>query len=320
MDLQTKVEIPSLEGVKIGYTDQILSLGSCFAENIGRKLAGSCFDVDINPFGVLYNPVSIANSIGMILDKKVFSASDLFENKELWQSFSHSSLFSDTNVDGCLEKINQRLTQASQRMSQVKVLLITFGTAWVFEEKKSGRVVSNCHKLPAADFMRRRLTVSEIVEQYSQVISRLLSNNPALKIIFTVSPIRHFKDGAHENNLSKSTLLLAVNELQNNHEQVHYFPAYEIMMDELRDYRFYASDMCHPSEQAVEYIWERFGEAFFSASTVALKERVDQLCKDITHRPLHPQTKAYQLFLQSTDNRKVSLVKEYPFLEQRLPH
>jgi hypothetical protein len=318
MDLRTKVEIPSLEDVKIGYTDQILSLGSCFAENIGRKMAGSCFDVDINPFGVLYNPTSIANSIEILLDEKVFVASDLFQNKELWQSFSHSSLFSDISVDGCLEKINHRLTQAYQRMNQVNVLLITFGTAWVFEERKSGRVVSNCHKLPTADFVRRRLTVSEIVQLYSQIISRLQSNNPALKIIFTVSPIRHFKDGAHENNLSKSTLLLAVNELQNNHEKVHYFPAYEIMMDELRDYRFYASDMCHPSEQAVDYIWERFGEAFFSASTVALKERVDQLIRNLSHRPLHPHTVEYSLFKEAVGRQKSSLLEEYPFLEGRL--
>jgi hypothetical protein len=318
MDLQTKVEIPSLEDVKIGYTDQILSLGSCFAENIGRKLAGSCFDVDINPFGVLYNPTSIANSIEILLDEKVFDVSDLFENKELWQSFSHSSLFSDTTVDDCLEKINHRLTQAYQRMNQVNVLLITFGTAWVFEERKSGRVVSNCHKLPTADFVRRRLTVSEIVQLYSQIISRLQSNNPALKIIFTVSPIRHFKDGAHENNLSKSTLLLAVNELQNNHEKVHYFPAYEIMMDELRDYRFYASDMCHPSEQAVDYIWERFGETFFSASTVALKERVNQLIRNLSHRPLHPHTVEYSLFKEAVASQKSRLLEEYPFLEGRL--
>lgn len=318
MDLQTKVEIPSLEDVMIGYTDQILSLGSCFAENIGRKLAGSCFDVDINPFGVLYNPTSIANSIEILLDEKVFVASDLFQNKELWQSFSHSSLFSDTTVDRCLEKINHRLTQAYQRMNQVNVLLITFGTAWVFEERKSGRVVSNCHKLPSADFERRRLTVSEIVELYGQIITRMQSVDPKLEIVFSVSPIRHFKDGAHENNLSKSTLLLAVNELQNNHEKVHYFPAYEIMMDELRDYRFYATDMCHPSEQAVDYIWERFGEAFLSASTVALKERVDQLIRNLSHRPLHPHTVEYSLFKEAVARQKSRLLEEYPFLEGRL--
>jgi hypothetical protein len=188
----------------------------------------------------------------------------------------------------------------------------------VFEERKSGRVVSNCHKLPAADFVRSRLTVGEIVELYSKIISRLQSNNPALKIIFTVSPIRHFKDGAHANNLSKSTLLLAVNELQTKLEQVHYFPAYEIMMDELRDYRFYASDMCHPSEQAVEYIWERFGEAFISASSVALKERVDQLIRNLSHRPLHPHTVEYSLFKEVVATQKSRLLEEYPFLEGRL--
>ncbi len=318
MDLQTKVEIPSSEEVKICYKDQILSLGSCFAENIGRKLASSCFDVDVNPFGVLYNPVSISNSIELILDNKVFSTSDLFENKELWQSFSHSSLFSDTNAASCLEIINQRLTLASQRMNQVNVLLITFGTAWVFEERKSGRVVSNCHKLPSADFERRRLTVSEIVELYGQIITRMQSINPKLEIVFSVSPIRHFKDGAHENNLSKSTLLLAINELQSNHEHVHYFPAYEVMMDELRDYRFYSTDMCHPSEQAVQYIWERFGETYFSDSTQLLKQKVDQYIKDVSHRPIHPQTSEFKLFLQAVAKRKASLVNEYPFLENRL--
>lgn len=317
MNFQTKVEIP-FTVLKITYEDSIMTLGSCFAENIGRKLQQVCFETEINPFGVLYNPVSISKSIGLLLNNKPFSVSDLFENKGLWQSFSHSSLFSATTSDKCLQNINDAFQKAVNVLKKTNYLLITFGTAWVFEEKESGNVVSNCHKLPAANFNRRRLTVDEIVEDYSKLINELTGRLPDLRLIFSVSPIRHWKDGAHQNNLSKSILLLAIEALQKQFPNVGYFPAYEIQMDELRDYRFYASDMLHPSDVAIDYIWKKFSETFFDSSTSAICREIEQLSADLTHRPLFAESEEYRKFQLITNQKRTDLKRKYPFLETRL--
>lgn len=314
---QTKVEI-SLSPVKIGYEDHVMTLGSCFAENIGKKLTDAYFQVDVNPFGVLYNPVSIQNSIERLIENKSVTEADLFENRKLWQSFSHSSLFTDISPEGCLYKINSRLQRAAGFLQQANFILITFGTAWVFEDIESGRVVSNCHKLPATAFLRRRLTVEEIVAGYSKLINELTNKLPHLKLIFSVSPIRHWKDGAHENIVSKSTLLLAIDALQKQFDRVYYFPAYEIQLDELRDYRFYAADMLHPSDVAVDYIWSRFADTYFDDTTVKIKKELEQLTADLTHRPLHPESEEYQNFRANTEKRKTELIINYPFLEKRL--
>jgi len=314
---QTQVDIPATD-LKISYQDSIMTLGSCFAENIGNKLSNAYFDTDSNPFGVLYNPVSISDSLKLLLENKPFTAQDLFENRGLWQSFAHSSLFSATTAIKCLENINERYQISTDFIRKTNFLLITFGTAWVFEDKQSGSVVSNCHKLPSDRFTRRRLTVEEIVAVYSNLINELTDKLPNLKLIFSVSPIRHWKDGAHENTISKSTLLLAVDELQKQFDNVHYFPAYEIQMDELRDYRFYAADMLHPSEVAIEYIWHRFGETYFDETTRKIKKELEQLSTDLAHRPLHPETEEYRQFKAAIEKKKAVLLLNYPFLEGRL--
>jgi len=316
---QTKIEIPGT-GFKISYQDKILTLGSCFAENIGQKMTNVFFETDINPFGVLYNPVSVKNSIELLLQNSIFTSEDIFEYKSLWQSFSHSSQFTGLSEMECLNNINSRLNLSGEFIQKTNVLLITFGTAWVFEEKKSGRVVSNCHKLPAGDFVKRRLTVEEIVNDFKTLIFNLQTLYPKLVIVFSVSPIRHWKEGAHENNVSKSILLLAIDELQKQHENIHYFPAYEILMDELRDYRFYARDMLHPSEVAVDYIWQRFSETFFSAETLLIKKKVEQLVADMSHRPFQPDSPEFKKFLENTEKRKSELLNEYPFLTNRINH
>jgi len=311
---QTRIEIPQ-NTVKITYEDNILALGSCFAENIGRKLKNVYFETDINPFGVLYNPVSIRNSLELLIENKFFTQADLFQHNGLWQSFSHSSLYSSTTAEKCLVTINERLKVAGDLLPRTNFLLITFGTAWVYEDKASGRVVSNCHKLPASIFFRRRLTVDEIVTDYSELISKLNVLYPKLNIIFSVSPIRHWKDGAHENNISKSILLLAIEALKQQFSTVHYFPAYEIQLDELRDYRFYASDMLHPSDVAVDYIWKRFSETYFDDVTMGIKRECEQLFGDLSHRPLFPESEEYEKFRKSTEKKKNDLLKKYPFLK-----
>ncbi len=314
---QTKVEIPSSK-LKIDYENSIMTLGSCFAENIGKKMQEVYFKTDFNPFGVLYNPVSIKNSIDLLLGNKKFTSADIFEYKGLWQSFSHSSAFSDTSAEGCLDRINDRFEKSSALIRQTDVLMLTFGTAWVYEEKESGYVVSNCHKLPADRFNRRRLEVGEIVDAYNCLVCSLMNTNPELQIILSVSPIRHLKDGATENSVSKSTLLLAVSELQEQFENIHYFPAYEIMMDELRDYRFYASDMFHPSDVAVEYIWQRFSETYFDQTTLKMKKEFEQLVADLSHRPLFPESDEFQKFQINLLKRQMDLKTRYPFLNSRI--
>ena len=242
----TSIEIP-ISPVKIDHKSHMLMLGSCFSENMGRKLQNAFFQTDINPFGILYNPFSIRNSIDYLIECKEFSKEDVFQYGSLWHSFSHDSSFSDISQEECLRKINSRLKQTADNLCKTDFLFITFGTAWVFELTGSGETVANCHKLPAKEFRRRRLSVNEIADEYQTLIARLQTSFPQLQIIFSISPIRHWKDGAHENIISKSTLLLAIEELEKSLPNVHYFPAYEIMMDELRDYRFYAKGKFHPS-------------------------------------------------------------------------
>lgn len=314
---QTKVQIPP-SSLKMGYEDQMMTLGSCFAENIGKKMNDVYFDLDVNPFGVLYNPVSIKNSLELLLQNKPFSSDDLFEYHSLWNSFSHSTQFSNPDQKTCLDNINFRLESSAEFLKNTDALIITFGTAWIFEDVKSESVVSNCHKLPANQFQRRRLSVDEIVADYSELINQLTDQLPDLKLIFSVSPIRHWKDGAHENNISKSTLLLAIEELQSRFEQVHYFPAFEIQMDELRDYRFYASDMLHPSEVAVDYIWQRFSETYFNEQTLQIKSQLDQFNADMAHRPLHPESAYFQYFKTKLEERKAGLLARYKFLSTRI--
>jgi len=313
----TKVEIPE-SPIKVSYQDGIMALGSCFSESIGKHLSEVYFNTDINPFGVLYNPESIKNSLYFLLKDKQFTKNDLLFDGTLWHSFMHSSLFSDVNAEKCLEKINLQLKKSKSFLQQTKFLFITFGTAWVYKSVENGEIVSNCHKLPAKRFIRYRLNIEDIVNNYSELINVVNAQNPDLHIIFTVSPIRHWKDGAHENNLSKSTLLLAIDALQNEFKNVSYFPAYEILLDELRDYRYYASDMLHPSETAINYIWERFSDCFFSIETKKTKKELEQLQSDLSHRALHPESDTYKKFLESIEIKKKKLIAQYPFLVEKL--
>lgn len=284
MEWQTKVEIPKAD-FQIGYASRILMLGSCFTENIGEKLTCFKFDADINPGGIVYNPMSVARGLEMVLEGKPFTEDELMQHNGKWLSLLHHGCFSSSDRDTCLCRINERLTRAAERLKNTDLLVITFGTAWVFRFKHDGRIVSNCHKIPASEFVRFRLEPEEIVTEYTSLIHRLREINPSLRVIFTVSPIRHWKDGAHGNQLSKSVLLLAIDRLVHCLEKVYYFPAYELVMDELRDYRFYAEDLLHVSPVTVEYIWERFRDSYIGKDTLQLMARIDKVNKTLSHRP-----------------------------------
>lgn len=312
MEFRTKIDLPE-PGDGFSYTDRIMLLGSCFAENIGMRLEADKFQTDINPFGTLYNPASVASAVRRLLHPIPYRREDVFEHGEMFHSFAHHSRFSAETAAGCLERINGRLKSSARNFSRLSRLVVTFGTAGIYILKSSGKVVANCHKLPDWMFERRRLSVEEIVDDWQTLLLSVWEQVPRLKVLFTVSPIRHWKDGAHDNQLSKSTLLLAVDRLQRLFPgQVAYFPAYEIMMDELRDYRFYGEDMIHPSSLAVDYIWERFSDGMLSAFARAARSEWQPLKKAIAHKPFHPEGENYRLFLKQTLVKLVQFSAKYP--------
>lgn len=286
LKLQTPVET-GRSAVSISLKDRIFVLGSCFADNIGGKMVDLGFDVCVNPFGTIYNPVSVCNSIARLTSGIPFTEDEcvpMGAGSDLICSFSHHTSFARRTDDEFLNVANASLEEASRRWKAATKVIITLGTAWIYEYTRSGEVVSNCLKINAKEFTRRRLTVRET----TALLMNMIARHPDKEFIFTVSPIRHLKDGAHGNQLSKSTLLLAIDEvLARFPERCDYFPAYEIVLDELRDYRFYAADMIHPSDQAVDYLWSRFVRFAMPESELpALDARRRELLR-AQHRPIH---------------------------------
>jgi hypothetical protein len=285
MKFRTEIELKSSE-LKINHDNPVLFVGSCFAENIAGKMEESGFEVCKNPFGIVYNPESTANSLRDLMQKRVFTENDLFEYQGVYHSFAHHSRFSGIGAQQVLEKINASINWASGFLRKAMVLIVTFGTANVYRLKSSQQIVSNCHKVPAAQFSEERLTIPQITGRWNELIASLLQFNPQIRIIFTVSPIRHWKDGANANQLSKAILLLAVSELVESHPDCYYFPSYEVLLDDLRDYRFYAEDLIHPNNQAINYIWEKFGDAYFDVSTKEKIKMYEKQQRANNHRSL----------------------------------
>lgn len=286
LKLQTPVETGRSK-VGVSLNDKIVILGSCFADNMGQKMVDLGFDVCLNPFGTLYNPVSVCNSVARLTSGIPFSKDECVQmgaGAGLVCSFSHHTSFARHTEDEFLQVANASLKEASLRWKAASKVIITLGTAWIYEYTRSGETVSNCLKIEAKEFTRRRLSVRET----ATLLMNMIARHPEKEFMFTVSPIRHFKDGAHGNQISKSTLLLALDEvLAKFPERCEYFPAYEIVLDELRDYRFYAADMIHPSDQAVDYLWSRFvGFAMPESELPALDARRRELLR-AQHRPIH---------------------------------
>jgi hypothetical protein len=311
----TPISIPS-QPFDISYQDVLMLIGSCFAEEVGNKLFDAKFAVDVNPFGTLYNPASVATSLRRLMQPLPFTADELFEHEGVYHSFAHHSRFSASSSRKAIEMMNNRLQTSSAHLKRATRLLITWGSAFVYRLKSTGQTVSNCHKFPDAFFVREQLSVDTIVDDWEYLIKDILSFNPVFKLVFTISPIRHWKDGAHGSQLSKSILLLAADRLQQAYpDRIAYFPAYELMMDELRDYRFYASDMLHPSPTAVDYIWERFQGAFFTPDTRTLFTAWQEVQKAMQHRPSHPESEAYLRFIDQTLLKAEDICKKFPYFD-----
>ena len=314
MKLITEVSIPEYP-FRIDHQSPILMMGSCFTENIGKVLEKYLFPVCINPFGVTYNPLSVKRGLGALLNKTKYTDEDLAQFNDLWFSFDHYTGFSSPDRDTTLKKINHSFEMAKGVLQKAQFLVITWGTAWIYTYNATGKVVCNCHKIPANQFTRSQLTTKEIIGAYESFLPSLFEFNTNLKILLTVSPVRHWKDGAHGNQLSKATLLLAQEALEKLYpDKLYYFPSYEIVMDELRDYRFYTSDMVHTSDQATQYIWEKFSHALLSADAQQIIRELKPLLQMADHRPLIQESGAYREMLKQRDEKLKAFKKKYPFL------
>jgi hypothetical protein len=308
--LQSKIKVEPL-GLKLDYRSKLLLAGSCFAENIGKKLIELKFDCWVNPLGISYNPISQFNLLERSLAEESFEQNELDFANERHFTFDLHSQFSSAKAQEVLSLANEQLRQQAEILKHADCLVLSLGTAWVHILKKEKRLVNNCHKIPSKEFNKALLSVKDIVALWKNLSTHLNKQNPNLKVLFTVSPIRHLKDGFRENQLSKSTLHLAVDEICQQFENCFYFPSYEIMMDELRDYRFYDRDLLHPSPLAIDIIWEHFQMACMSESSRSAIEELQKLQSSIKHRPFNPNSKAHLDFLNNLVDELDGFEKRY---------
>ena len=308
MILQTEIKIQPMKQT-IAYGDGLLFLGSCFADEVGGICRGLGFDALVNPFGVLYNPASIAQSVERLGNGSPFTHDEVIAVGEgQYCTFSHNTAFWNSSEKALLEQANRNLEEAQAHFKKAKWIVISLGTSWAFRDKETQKVVSNCHKLPAARFERVFLPV----EQSYQYLSEIVQQHPEKRFIFTISPLRHLKDGLHENQLSKAALLLAVDQVCKQFANAHYFPAYEILLDELRDYRFYKEDMVHPTEQAVRYIWERFVDFAVDPKEKPAMKASAELKQMLQHKPLFPESEAFKKFELMKEEKISGLKRDFP--------
>ena len=307
MKFRTEIDC-SLTLHRISHQSKMMLMGSCFAESIGNKLSYFKFPVLVNPLGILFNPISLNNAVRFISNKKIFTEDDVVFHDGLWHSFYHHGSFSNADKQACLDNINQSITQAHEWLQTTATVIITLGTTSVWEYK-TGLVVSNCHKIPSSDFKQYMLSVEQTEQALLEIIKNIKKVIPKATIIFTVSPIRYLHHGAHQSQISKATLLLAVDSVQQKNAGIEYFPSYEFLMDDLRDYRFYAEDMIHPSNQAVAYIWEKFADCYFDTQTHEINKKIDAYQRALSHRILNPFSESGIAFRKHIEKLKNELGK-----------
>lgn len=300
--------------VTISQESSVFLIGSCFSEHISQNLANYKFDVLSNPFGILFNPVSLANQLRRQMKGNWVQPVEIFENVSLFRSFDFHSSCTHPDKEEAIRRMNEAIRSGKIFLEKCTHLIITFGTSLVYSLKSSGRVVANNHKMPSALFEKRQLSSDEIVADWSDLITELKIKYPRLQIIFTLSPVRHLKDGAVENALSKAVLLQSIHQLKNKFPEIYYFPAYEIMMDDLRDYRFYTKDMLHPNEVAIDYIWNIFKKVCINENCYDLIEQLDQIHTAMFHKPFFPELKEHKEFKLNMFDKIEKLQKEFPKL------
>ena len=313
MKLQTQIPLQKQSINQIDYTSNIILLGSCFSENIGDKFAFYKFQSVQNPFGILFHPKAIENLISNAINLKEYTEDDIFFLNERWHCFEAHSSVSTENKEELLNNLNSSISRTLKQLKQSSHIVITLGTAWTYRHITSDTTVANCHKVPQKKFLKELLPVDEITENLDAIVSLIKSVNPNASTLFTVSPVRHLKDGFIQNQQSKSHLISAVHQVINS-RNVSYFPSYEIMMDELRDYRFYAEDMIHPNQTAINYIWERLSEVWVSDKAKKTMQEVANIQNGLLHRPFNPNSTQHQQFLENLSLKIEKLQKEYPFI------
>lgn len=314
MEFRTTVKTGENRGW-LHHDSGVMLLGSCFSDNIGGKMHGALIHASVNPMGTLFNPMSIARSINRLINNEPVAGQDLFMQNGVWNSFDFHSRYSMPDKQVTIDSMNQRIMQGHDDLKNAQLLTITMGTAIVYRLKSSGQIVANCHKVPQHEFERKMATVEQMVQVIDKMLTQLHDFNPGLRIILTVSPIRHIADGLDTNSLSKAALRVAIHEAIIRHcEYCDYFPAYEIMMDDLRDYRFYSSDMVHPSDVAVEYIWQAFQATYLDDRSAMAVARCERIYKRLQHRPMSTNRETVDRFNADTASVVRNLIKEYPYL------
>ncbi len=317
MKLQTKIPLHPA-ACQIDYQSHLLLLGSCFIKNIGNKLDYFKFQSLQNPFGILFHPLAIESLISKAIKQEIYSESAAFFLNERWHSYDAHSDLSDPSKEKLLQKLNEGLQNTYQQITKSTHVIITLGTAWVYKNAKTNSVVTNCHKVPQNEFSKELLSVADIQKSLESIIEHIQSINKKICFVFTVSPVRHLKDGFIENQRSKAHLITAIHELLSVRMESRnstYFPSYELMMDELRDYRFYDVDMVHPNQVAIGYIWEKFGEVWISPNARAIMEKVDTIQKGQKHRPFNPDSEQHKAFLKSLETKIAYFKEAYPFMK-----
>lgn len=305
----------------IRHQQKLLLMGSCFTENIGEKLRKHKFTVVENPNGILFNPASVAEAIGTYIDAKKITEADIFQHNETWHSWKHHSRFSGITAEECIQKINTSTTEAHAYLKHADLLLITLGSAWLYTLTEqaanavTGSVAANNHKAPANWFQKRLMKPEEVISVLHEMLSKLFVFNPNIRIIFTISPVRHLREGVIENNRSKAVLIQAVHQLAEQFEALYYFPAYELVIDDLRDYRFYAEDLVHPNYQATQYVWEKFIHACMNDETRELMKEIAEINLAYQHKPFNPLTEQHQKFMGSYLAKTKSLQSIYSYLD-----
>ena len=315
MNFTTKIPITQ-NANPIDYNSKIVSFGSCFAENMGDKLLYYKFQTQVNPFGIIFNPFSIEKLIERVVLQRYFTKDDIFFFNERWHCYEVHSELSDADSEVFLSKLNQILSDTQKQLQQATHIIITYGTSWVYRHIETNAIVANCHKVPQKQFSKELLSIDSIQKSIQNTVSLIATLNPKCNFIFTVSPVRHLKDGFVENQVSKAHLIAAIYATTNTKQQtLNYFPSYEIMMDELRDYRFYADDMMHPSSMAIDYIWERFAATQIAASAITTMELVQTIQKGLAHRPFNPNSKSHQKFEANLKEKIATLEAQYSFMK-----
>ena len=311
MKLQTQIKLKKQPLNQIDYNSKLLLLGSCFSENIGNKLNHFKFQSTQNPLGIHFHPKAIKKFITNAINLKVYTTKDIVFQNERWHSFDAHSSLSSTNENQLISKLNSAISITNRKLKKATHLIITLGTSWVYRYIENDEIVANCHKIPQKKFLKEILTVDEITESLEAIITLLKSVNNNINIIFTVSPIRHLKDGFIENTQSKAHLITAIHNILNE-GCAFYFPSYEIMMDELRDYRFYAEDMIHPNKTAINYIWNKFVETWFTEESKPIMKEIDVIQKGLLHKPFHEKSEQHQQFLKKLEEKILRITSKNP--------